>query len=298
MTKLSQLKNRIAGLAEVKDIIGAMKNLSLMETNKVTKYVIHQNESLKMLQNIAADFLTFNPTIKEKLVLKKPELFILLGSERGFCSNYNETILQYWQRYTAETNVTDATIIVIGNKLATKFATEFPVYTVLTKLNGANVAEEIPAVILSLLTELANSLVAKKSSFNPEAWAIVWNDEANGGIATKLLRPLQDFGTIKTVSYADPPFLYLTPELFFGDFINHYIFVILQQVFLQAFLSENKQRLKHMDAALDWIGNKNDSLLHRLGQIRQEEITEEIEVVMLSAKTILTKKREKSAQLT
>ena len=58
---------------------------------------------------------------------------------------------------------------------------------------------------------------------------------------------------------------------------------MLYRAFYLSFLAENRDRLRHMDGALQTL-DKNWNQLHRMSNVlRQEEITEELEVIMLSA---------------
>ena len=52
-------------------------------------------------------------------------------------------------------------------------------------------------------------------------------------------------------------------------------------------MAENYQRLHHLDNALDRLGNKLSYLTRHLNLLRQEEITQEIQVIMLSAEAIM-----------
>lgn len=49
---------------------------------------------------------------------------------------------------------------------------------------------------------------------------------------------------------------------------------------------DNRQRLLHMDGAVRWLDKSSEELLLHYNRLRQEEITEEIEVILLSAKAV------------
>ena len=274
MPKHTKIKDRIAAFAEINNIISAMKNLSLIETSRTTKYLATQSQFLAMIQNIAADFCQFHYPTKIPLTAQQPELYILLGSERGFCGNFNELIVERWRQNCSLGVNQGAKIMVIGSKLATKV----PANLAATKFNGANVATEISAAVFKLMTELEHHS-------NPENWVIIWNEITGESLTTKMMRPVADFGisaSEATRKFTTPPWLYLQPEVLLLELLNQYLFAIFHQIFYQSFLTENKQRSKHMDAALDWLEQKNGNLRLQLNQLRQEEITEEIEVVMLN----------------
>lgn len=51
-------------------------------------------------------------------------------------------------------------------------------------------------------------------------------------------------------------------------------------------MTENQRRVQHMDYAVRRIEQKSEALLQRCNGLRQEEITEEIEVIMLNVETL------------
>jgi F-type H+-transporting ATPase subunit gamma len=52
-------------------------------------------------------------------------------------------------------------------------------------------------------------------------------------------------------------------------------------------MAENRRRLEHMENALHRMEGKIEDLRRRRNVLRQEEIVEEIEVILLSAESLL-----------
>lgn len=287
MTKRTALKKHLLSLGEIENIINAMKNLSLMEINTVSKFLITENYLVNTLKDVIADFFAFHRDILQSKSMENDveKLYILVGSERGFCGNFNELIIKNQENLINNHNEKSITIA-IGNKLVTKL-TGKNIATI--NINGANITEEIRSVVLLLMQELNKIISKKKSPTILGNWIIIFNEESDYGIKTLVFKPFADFGkNIETTKkFSNPPLLYLDPEKFLTEFMDQYLFAILHQVFYASFLIENRQRLKHMEGALDWLKNKNNALKLKFNELRQEEITEEIEVVMLSAEAIL-----------
>ena len=55
----------------------------------------------------------------------------------------------------------------------------------------------------------------------------------------------------------------------------------------QSFFSLNYQRLRHLDSSLEKMDKTVTSLNHKFNLLRQEEITQEIQVIMLSAAVVM-----------
>jgi len=72
------------------------------------------------------------------------------------------------------------------------------------------------------------------------------------------------------------------PEDLYPLLLEQQLFSIMHQTFSISFLSENRERLRHMEGALDRIERKSANLFLALNAHRQEDITEEIEILMLS----------------
>ena len=87
--------------------------------------------------------------------------------------------------------------------------------------------------------------------------------------------------TLKGKKFAYPPLLNLTPEELYPQLLEQYLFSVLYRAFYLSFLEENRERLRHMEAALDTLETHLNRLKREGNALRQEEITEEIEVILL-----------------
>ena len=61
-----------------------------------------------------------------------------------------------------------------------------------------------------------------------------------------------------------------------------YLFAALQELLYGSLLAENRLRMQHMDSAVRRLEQTSEELVLRRNVLRQEEITEEIEIIMLS----------------
>lgn len=63
------------------------------------------------------------------------------------------------------------------------------------------------------------------------------------------------------------------------------LFAALHQIFYDSLLAENQRRIQHVDYAVHKIERDSQARTRQRNRLRQEEITDEIEVIMLSAET-------------
>ncbi len=88
MSKRRNLETRLRSLTEIKEIMNAMKNLSLMEVHRLARFLDTQRRVVASIGAAAADFLFFHPEMfpgEEEF----RNIHLLIGSERGFCGDLN-----------------------------------------------------------------------------------------------------------------------------------------------------------------------------------------------------------------
>ena len=68
-----------------------------------------------------------------------------------------------------------------------------------------------------------------------------------------------------------------------GGLTEHYLFTLIHWLLYTSLVAENRQRVAHLDSAIRHLDNRSLQLTHLNNVLRQEEIIEEIEVILLSA---------------
>ncbi|ACH83929.1 MULTISPECIES: F0F1 ATP synthase subunit gamma [Acidithiobacillus] len=80
-----------------------------------------------------------------------------------------------------------------------------------------------------------------------------------------------------------PPLLNLSPEVFFPGLVEQYLFATLHEIAYVSLMAENQRRLRHLDGAVRHLDEQSAVLARRSNSLRQEEIIEEIEVILLGS---------------
>lgn len=284
MTKRAQLKDNLHTLEDIGNIMTAMKNLCSIEISKMTKFLSMQDKVMKTINDVTSDFFSAYPLMPTPHRDANPLIYILIGSERGFCGGFNNNIIDELERLKEQ--APNPALIIVGRKLALKLADDSRVAQV---LDGPNVIEEIPAVILKVLKALEEVAIQRHSALHLGQWNIIFNEEKQDQIDITTLQPFKEFFISSAHNSSVPPVLNLSSDLFLAEFIENYLFSMFHSVFYKSFFVENHQRLFHLNNSLDRLDSKKNTLKGHLKLVRQEEITEEIQIIMLSAEAIIGK---------
>jgi F-type H+-transporting ATPase subunit gamma len=280
MTKHRELDDHLQGLRDIAGILGAMKNFALMETQKLARYLSTQRRVVDTIEAAAGDFLTHYPAGIHRLGRGKP-VILLVGSERGLCGDFNETLADRLGSLLQETSHEGPTLILVGNKLTGKLKDD---PRIITTLPGPNVTEEIQSVLVRIM-DVIREVQSSRNTRTTLNLLIVHHRSETHGPAIQVRRPFQLVERAK-VRHPYPPTLTLDPFAFAAELLEHYLLSTLEEVFFSSLMTENLVRFQHMDQAIQRLEKDIGDLTLKRNRLRQEEITEEIEVIMLSAEAL------------
>lgn len=275
MSRRREIARRLEALSDIAGIMSAMKGLALMEVRILTDFLASQHLMVAGIEVAAADFLATHGEFVSADGVGQ-ELFILVGSEQGFCGDFNESLLARMELLCQQK---DAPLrwVVVGRRLAGRVGERDCVELALP---GATVADEVPAVLLHLTRELSHILAQPAlAGFGLSA---LYHSAATGDIRLRRLLPLRDLPPPEC-RHPYPAELNLSPEYFLRGLTGHYLHAALNEVLYSSLMAENHQRQVHMDSALQRLDEDSARLKLTYNIQRQEEITEEIEVILLSA---------------
>ena len=63
MSRRREVEERLRALGEIQDVLGAMKNLALMETQKLARFLATQRRVVESIDAALADLLAFHPEL-------------------------------------------------------------------------------------------------------------------------------------------------------------------------------------------------------------------------------------------
>lgn len=290
MTRRRELEEHRHKLGEIRDIMNSMKTLAYMETRKLSRFLDSQQKIVNGIETMAADFISFFPEtlpIPEVKNEETSEVYLLIGSERGFCGNFNESLLPIMESCVTEDTKNKPMLVTIGHKLHTILETDS---RVIDSIDGANVVEEIENVLVRITDTLINLQTTHRTLslfviYHAEGHGNVHPGEEHQVLMQKLLPPFQSYLGGKSV-HPDKPILNVTPKKFLMELTDHYLLATLNEILYSSLMAENHRRVQHLEGAVEHMDDKNNELISKCNALRQEEIIEEIEVILLSATSL------------
>lgn len=271
MGRYHNLVRQLEQLEELQGIVASMKTLSQLELHKLGGLAETQHAMMQTLEQVAADFLQFHPRPENS---KGRTLWLLLGSERGFCGDFNEALIKRLLSEWPKCREHSEQVLAVGRKLWLRMEEALPGFV---PLPGASVSEELPRVLAQVVAETSAQLSAQQAT----ALNLVYHSDEQGTLKVQQLLPPELPPGAATRS--TPPVLQLEPETFFAEFLQHYLQLGLTELFSVSLLAENHQRVQHLEGAVRRLDDRIDVLTSRGRALRQEEITEEIEAILLGS---------------
>ena len=273
MSGLAELSQRHIRLQEISGIMTAMKSLSLVETRKLVRFIDHQQRMRANIEAAAADFMNFHPVADTGATPGGPAILVIVGSERGFCGNFNERIVQALSRLLPEHDATSW--LVVGHRLGTRLAAH---PRVLARLDGATVTEDVPAVLDRLIDALQD--LRPVGAVGATTLQCLGHDAQGEPVVTPLLPlPRLAAGQART----GPPQLQLAAAAFYSGLLDQFLLAALYGQLYTSLAAESRQRLAHLEHALDRLDETLAHLALKRNALRQERIIEEVEVTLSSA---------------
>ncbi len=274
MTHRHALEQHIHSLEDIRKIIHSMKSLAYIETRKLGRLLNHQQQLARVVERAAADFLAFHPHCLPPPAPRSA--YLLIGSERGFCGDFNEQLLHFLRIRIKDAGEPDPFIIGVGQRLSMRI--EGDVHLV-ASVGGADVAEEVDRVLVEIL-EAVYGLRERQGPLS--LTAVLHCDDPVAVAEVALLPPFHDSPGPSPPSRM-PPLLNLEAADFLLGLVEHYLFAALHEILFASLLAENRRRVQQLEGAGHHLDEQLEALSRRSRQLRQEEIIEEIEVILLGS---------------
>lgn len=276
MSRRHELHRRLRTLGEINDIMQSMRMLSLLETRKLSRFIGCQRRVVDLQKAAGADFLSYYPPPRQTSGTPFRAVFIVVGTERGFCGDFNLTLGEHLDRLLATAGPNDRTVFAVGRKLAADLET---IAGRLDGLDGPSTAEEVPGVLHRLVT-LLNTVMEETGAIH---LTVIHHGGESGAVMDTRVIPAFDGLPTSARRLAHPPHLYLSPEAFLTGLIEQYLFAVLHDIVFTSLLHEHQRRVQHLDGATQRLEQTLEELGRQDNALRQEEITEELQVILLGA---------------
>lgn len=277
MTSLRQVKHRLHGLNDIRAIMNSMKSLAYMEIHKLSQIVRAQRYVTGKIEQAAADLIESHPEVLPAAD-SSARVWIVFGSERGFCGNLNQKLLAKLAMERGSSGKNKEWVFGIGRKLHTVMADDGAGSGQSVLLNGAGVTEEAQAVLDRVVGELRGL----HEHTGPPAVSAIYFDSDGIPRLRELLPPFREYRQ-QYPEHACAALLTVPAPQLFADLVDHYLLASLFEILYESLFNENQHRMQHLGEAVRHLDRKTAQMGHYINALHQEQITEEIEVLLLSA---------------
>ena len=268
------LEERRARLGEVGEILRAMKNLAYLQVRRLARLVEGQREALTAIDEAAADLLAWHP-----YSLPRPDdglrAVVVVGTERGFVGDLNQRLLRRLEGSLGRDGG-EVVVIAVGRRLLARLAGH---PRLVGAVEGASVAEEVPGVVRRVVAELDRLPAGARAL----TLTVLASDASGEAVSEQCLLPPFEAHIGRPCAEAFPPFLYLTPERLLSELAEHYLLAALHAIVSEALLGESHRRVRHLEGAVRHVDDRLEAIDRQVRVLRQEEVIEEIEVILLGA---------------
>jgi F-type H+-transporting ATPase subunit gamma len=272
MGRYRKIEQQRGQLRELHEIITSMKTLAQLELHKLNAVMQPRHDMGRVLEQVVSEFLHFFPRPGEKKQSKA--LWLLIGSERGFCGDFNNLLIRHLQQEFPECRDEPQRVLAVGRKLWLRLNETVPGFI---PLSGTSFSEELTSTLEALVREARDQLLKQQAT----ALHLICHGEEPGEVYTRRLLPLEKIPNVTVGGTA--PLLQMTPDIFFGSLLPRFLYLTLTELFTASLLLENHYRVQHLEGAITRLEERIAVLGGRARSLRQEEITDEIETILLGS---------------
>lgn len=267
MSRRLELTARLTALRDVNGILEAMKSLALVEVGRIATFIEAQRACLGVIETVVDDFIADRPLAETG---HEADVLCAFGAERSFCGDFNARIATTVRQLLDDATRPTRTVLV-GAGLTSHWTG--PATAIVA---GPSIADEVPAVLQRLADTVATML---EEASEPGLTGLLLVSHSADAIVVRRLLPLQRRPAAR---HPYPLRLNLPPRQFSSLLVEQYIYALLHAALYDSLLAENRRRVDHMESALRRLDERLGELVRLQNRLRQEEITEEIEILMLS----------------
>jgi len=276
VSRASELEARIASIAQLLDVVTAMRSLAASRVQRaeralpgVRHYADIMDDAIGRARSLVGEaFATAPPELAPRL--------IVVCSEHGFAGAFNERLLD-----RAAPEVADHRLWIVGTRGLS-----------LARTRGLAVEWTMPmATHVAGVFEAARRLgleIERRVARGELGTLAVLSARRIAGEGTTAIerRPLLPLASSPRTLPPIPPVHHVPAAQLLGRMIGEFVVGELSRVLVESFASENAARLRAMEAAHRNIETKLDALRGQANRYRQEDITAELLDVITGAEAV------------
>lgn len=258
----SALRERLHLLDELRQIVGAMKNLAYAELQRCNRVLPAQAEAEAVLLGALA---RLKPLVDDAPT-GGARVLLAIGSERGFCGGFNDHLAEALRPEAARP---DTRILVAGERLRQRLESILPEAEWLPGCASSDEAAEV-------VERWQDALAAPMTARVPDV-RVLHQSEAG-----PIWRQVLPWPELPPPASGEPPYRYLPIPSLLAGLRASWLRIALLGALHHSLHQENHWRLNQMQRAEEHLDESNQALARRYFRQRQTEITSELETLMSS----------------
>lgn len=271
MSQLIHLKQRITSITVIKKITHAMRLISMSSHSKLKKHVESLHAYKNHLLPILCALEQHNTTEEQSSRKIKKTAYIIIGSEKGLCGNFNNLLFNYIENSLSPSQLSPATVITIG-KRATEFMRKkdiklYKFYNKFTQSKIEIIAEHLYQDVLELKKnhhEIICVYNFPRTFFFQEP-------------AQEILIPVKDYACdANTITNVDQYYWPQDKQDVSKAIFNTLMKLHILKILCQSIMAEQSARFISMDSSTKNADNLLKSMNLLYNKLRQAKITKEL----------------------
>lgn len=285
MSGIFEIKNRINSINKIKNITYAMQIITITRLKKIMVLLNRNKESFLDIKATLSIFFSEYPAFYDQFIniknlKKKKPLMVMIFSNRGFCGNFNQEIINKAKSLCKNKNLSFDEIdkVLVGKKTPDFLQTQNHLVFKPEKDTFSNIE----------VGQLFDQLEVLKQKYFPIYF--VYSDFVS--IIKHTFSYSEYYGTenneidLKTKINKNPIFIEPDSSIFFEKIERMYYFLKLNQIMINSSCSEFSQRFMIMKNAVDNVKGLIDDLTLDFNKERQRIITDELSEIISTFKAL------------
>ncbi len=263
MSYLIQLKSRINATEVTKKTTNAMRLIAMSTHLRLRQIKLSLDLYKRNIENTVKE-ITLHENNQQDIPASSRKLFILIGSQKGLCGNYNANVANYFQKNL--TQITGNDLIIIGKQIKERLL-----------FQGIKTMKVYDQFSLSVLNKLVTTLADYVLSSTYESVNIMYTKPKTFFLQsheTAILKREHFMTSSNNATHSE--ISEQSYEVTF-NFLGHlFLKALIEEILIDSLIAEASSRFISMDAA---TRNADDLIAHMkldYNKLRQASITREL----------------------
>jgi len=269
VTRLAEIEAHIGSMAELLDVVSAMRSLAGMRRQEAHHALAGVRRYADVMAAAISDALLLAPGDPEHLASGPAQrALVLFLAEHGFVGGFNERLIDVARQNLKRRDV----LLIVGSRGVAQAVERGlkPNWTSPAPTRTPAAIDTIRRVTAELYRRIARGEIGRIE--------MIYAAAQQTGMPKIEWRPILpvDPRPARTGTARQKPLHNLKPAVLVETLISEYVFALLTEAAVESIATENAARFSTMESAHDNVGKKLDELRQSAREARQSETTSEL----------------------